>query len=111
MGPFPHRAAGPYQRPDAAQAVDRLSVTLADLGFAPRAVAEGAHYRVRVHQCPFREVAEGHQDVVCGLHLGLMQGALAQMRAPLTADELQPFAEPSVCIAHLGPGPDQARRA
>ena len=110
-GRFLTEQPAPYQRPDAAQAVDRLSVTLADLGFAPRAVAEGAHYRVRLHQCPFREVAEGHQDVVCGLHLGLMQGALAEMRAPLTADELQPFAEPSVCIAHLGPGPDQARRA
>jgi len=30
-----------------------------------------------------------------------MQGALAQMRAPVTADRLEPFAEPSLCIAHL----------
>jgi predicted ArsR family transcriptional regulator len=54
-----------------------------------------------VRGCPFREVAENHQDVVCQLHLGLMQGALARMRAPVTADRLEPFAEPSLCIAYL----------
>ncbi len=109
-GRFLTEQPAPYQRPDAAHAVERLSATLASLGFAPQAVADGAHYRLRLLQCPFREVAEGHQDVVCGLHLGLMQGALAQMRAPLAADKLQPFAEPSVCIAHLDPGPDRAQR-
>jgi predicted ArsR family transcriptional regulator len=98
----------PYQRPDAAQAVERLSAMLAELGFDPQTVAEQGSYRIRLHQCPFREVAEAHQDVVCGLHLGIMQGALAQMRAPLSADRLQPFAEPGVCIARLGTGGDQA---
>jgi predicted ArsR family transcriptional regulator len=53
-------------------------------------------------------VAQNHQEVVCSLHLGLMQGALARMRAPVTADRLQPFAEPSVCIAYLAARPDTA---
>ena len=44
---------------------------------------------------------KNHQDVVCQLYLGRMQGALAQMRAPVTADRLEPFAEPSLCIAYL----------
>ena len=67
----------------------------------PEAVAEGTRYQLRLRQCPFREVAQNHQEVVCSLHLGLMQGALAQMRAPVTADRLQPFAEPGLCIASL----------
>ncbi|MDR3036119.1 MAG: helix-turn-helix domain-containing protein [Kitasatospora sp.] len=91
----------PYQRPDAAQAIEKLTAALEEIGFAPEAVAEGGDYRIRLHQCPFREVAERHQDIVCALHLGLMQGALAQLRAPVTADRLLPFAEPSVCIAEL----------
>ncbi|HEY5357529.1 MAG TPA: helix-turn-helix domain-containing protein [Streptosporangiaceae bacterium] len=91
----------PYQRPGASDAVDRLAAILAELGFAPRTAAEGGHYRLSLHQCPFREVAQHHQDVVCSLHLGLMQGALAQMQAPVTADRLDPFVEPSLCIAHL----------
>ncbi len=91
----------PYQRLNDAQAIEKLTVTLDEIGFAPEAVAEGSNRQLRLHQCPFREVAERHQDVVCALHLGLMQGVLAELRAPVTADRLQPFAEPSVCIAEL----------
>jgi predicted ArsR family transcriptional regulator len=87
----------PYQGLDAGQAIERLGATLEEIGFAP----ERDGYRLRLHQCPFREVAERHQNVVCALHLGLMQGVLAQLRAPVTADSLQPFAEPNVCIAEL----------
>jgi predicted ArsR family transcriptional regulator len=92
----------PYQRLGAGEAVERLTATLEEVGFAPEAVAGGTRYQLRLRRCPFREVAENHQDVICQLHLGLMQGALAQMRAPVTADRLEPFAGPSLCIAHLG---------
>jgi predicted ArsR family transcriptional regulator len=98
----------PYQRLDAGEAVEKLTATLAEIGFAPEAVTDGPQYQLRLRQCPFREVAENHQDVVCQLHLGLMQGALAQMRAPVTADRLQPFAEPSLCIAYLATRQNQA---
>jgi predicted ArsR family transcriptional regulator len=98
----------PYQRLDAGEAIERLTATMAEIGFAPEAVTDGTQYQLRLRQCPFREVAENHQDVVCQLHLGLMQGALAQMRAPVTADRLQPFAEPSLCIAYLATRQDQA---
>jgi predicted ArsR family transcriptional regulator len=91
----------PYQRPGVGEAVDRLTATMEESGFAPQAVAGGTRYQLRLRRCPFREVAENHQDVVCQLHLGLMQGALARMRAPVTADRLEPFAEPSLCIAYL----------
>lgn len=91
----------PYQRLDAGEAIGRLTATLEEIGFAPEAVAEGTRYQLRLRQCPFREVAQNHQEVVCSLHFGLMQGALAQMRAPVTADRLQPFAEPGLCIASL----------
>ena len=72
----------PYQRPGAGEAIEKLAAIMEELGFAPQAVADGSQYRLCLHQCPFREVAQRHQDVVCSLHLGLMQGALAQMRAP-----------------------------
>ncbi|MGH3192007.1 MAG: helix-turn-helix transcriptional regulator [Streptosporangiaceae bacterium] len=94
----------PYQRLDAGQAIEKLDSALAEIGFAPEAVAEGGGYRLHLHQCPFREVAERHQDVVCALHLGLMQGVLEQLRAPVSAERLVPFAEPSVCIAELTTG-------
>ena len=98
----------PYQRPGVGEAVERLTATMAEIGFAPQAVAGRTQYQLRLRRCPFREVAENHQDVVCPLHLGLMQGALAQMRAPLTVDRLEPFAEPSLCIAYLATPQSQA---
>ena len=97
----------PFQRTDAGEAIEKLSAVLGEIGFGPEIVPEDGGYRLRLHQCPFREVAERHQDVVCALHLGLMQGVLEQIRAPVTADRLQPFAEPSVCIAELSTGTAQ----
>jgi predicted ArsR family transcriptional regulator len=91
----------PYQRLSARQAIEQLSGIMEKLGFTPQTVADVTRVRLCLHQCPFREVAQHHQDVVCALHLGLMQGALATMRAPVTADRLQPFAEPGLCVAHL----------
>jgi predicted ArsR family transcriptional regulator len=91
----------PFQRTDACGAVEGLATTLRELGFAPEAVTDGAGYQLRLRQCPFREVAEVHPEIVCQLHLGLMQGALDQMRAPVTVAGLQPFAEASLCVAHL----------
>ena len=91
----------PYQRLGAGEAVERLTATLKEVGFAPEAVTDGTRSQLHLRQCPFREVAENHQDVVCQLHLGLMQGPRAEMRAPVPADRLEPFAEPSLCIAHL----------
>lgn len=92
----------PFGRVDADQAIHRLTATLEEIGFAPEVTAGGARPQVGLRHCPFRDVAENHQDVVCQLHLGLMQGALAEMRAPVTADALQPFAEPNLCTAQLG---------
>lgn len=103
----------PYQRITAAKAISRLLAVLAEIGFAPEAGPAGgpqfapesgaasAQREVWLRRCPFREVAEHRRDVVCQLHLGLMQGVLEQLRAPVTATQIHPFAEPSLCIAEL----------
>lgn len=96
----------PSQRIDAAEGVRRLSAVLADAGFAPDPVQGPV---IPLRHCPFREVAEQHQDVVCSLHLGLMRGVLAEVRAPLRAEKLEPFVEPSLCLAHLSPSADSRR--
>lgn len=100
----------PFERVDAQEAVERLVGVLSEIGFDPAADTpppasggeEKPDLRVRLRHCPFREVAERHQDVVCALHMGLMQGALGELRAPVSAERLDPFVEPSLCIAHLG---------
>jgi predicted ArsR family transcriptional regulator len=93
----------PYQKLSAEEAVGKLTAIMQDLGFAPQTEPGdgGGQYQLWLRQCPFREVAQHHQDVICSLHLGLMRGALDRMRAPVTADRLDPFIEPSLCVARL----------
>lgn len=87
--------------PAAGDAVDSLVDLLDDLGFAPETQSAGT--RIALHSCPFLELAQHRPDVVCPIHLGLMQGALATWQAPVTATRLDPFVEPDLCLAHLAP--------
>ncbi|MFI1564319.1 helix-turn-helix transcriptional regulator [Streptomyces sp. NPDC020490] len=108
-GAFLVDPAPPLRQPTAGQAADGLVALLDDLGFAPTAEhgEEGAAApeRIRLRHCPFLELAEEYGQLVCPLHLGLMQGALAGLRAPLDAARLEPFATPDSCVAHLRPAP------
>lgn len=89
----------PSHQPTVAEATQRLSAMMTDLGFAPE--PDGAADRIRLRHCPFLELAEEYSSTLCPLHLGLMQGALTEIRAPITATSLEPFAEPDACIVHL----------
>jgi predicted ArsR family transcriptional regulator len=99
----------PFQRPSAAEGIAKLTGIMRRLGFEPHAgaveAAEGGavdgQYRLLLRQCPFVEVAREHRDVICALHLGLMRGAFTRMRAPVTADGLDPFVQPGLCVARL----------
>lgn len=93
--------APPARQPDPETATAVLVGVLDRVGFAPEAVTVGRRRRVLLHHCPFLEAARRDPDVVCAVHLGLMQGALEEMRAPVVADRLEPWATPDVCVAHL----------
>jgi predicted ArsR family transcriptional regulator len=89
------------ESPDPAEATGRLVGLMDRLGFAPTQPVPGGPVELR--RCPFRDVAEAHSRVVCGVHLGLMQGALQRLGAPLEATRLEPFVAPDLCLAHLTP--------
>lgn len=91
----------PFRRVDADTAIEQLVVTLGDIGFAPEAATKGSQREILLHHCPFRETAVEHREVVCSVHLGLMQGMLAEIDAPIEAQRLDPFVEPDLCVAHL----------
>ena len=93
--------AAPSERVDAAEAVARLNRVLEAIGFAPEVRKNNKGMEVRLRHCPFREVAAKHTDVVCSLHLGLMQGALNELNAPVEATSLEPFVQQNLCVARL----------
>lgn len=119
------RAWGAYLAPRLAPArsasrdaaLAQLIGMLDDLDFAPEPVhiephgppsrTDGADVvdSIRLRHCPFLELADPHRDLVCRVHLGLMQGALAELKAPISVTSLVPFEEPDACMAHLVPAP------
>jgi predicted ArsR family transcriptional regulator len=93
--------AAPSERVDKAEAIRRLNRVLDSIGFQPEVRTTKKGTEVCLHHCPFREVAERHTDVVCAIHLGLMQGALEEVQAPLEATSLEPFVAANLCVAQL----------
>jgi predicted ArsR family transcriptional regulator len=104
----------PFERLDAAAAVERVVALLAEFGFEPElAVADHAGGpdgpdprgapQVLLRRCPFSHVARDHPAVVCSLHLGLMRGALQELGGELDVHELRPFVAPDLCVAELEP--------
>jgi predicted ArsR family transcriptional regulator len=74
----------------------REDATVDDLSFEPRRdPADPAD--VRLTRCPLLEAAHRHPDVVCGVHLGIVRGALAEYGADPSGSDLLPFAEPGAC--------------
>ncbi|MET9272965.1 helix-turn-helix domain-containing protein [Kribbella sp. NPDC003557] len=92
----------PSHQPDATEARQRLNAMMTELDFAPETVGRKGD-RIRLRHCPFLELAEEYSATLCPLHLGLMQGALSHIRAPIAATRLEPFAEPDACLVHLSP--------
>jgi predicted ArsR family transcriptional regulator len=104
--------SSPHPRaPSKTRAVTELVELLAELGFEPEPANGPRTREIRLRHCPFQNLAEQHGEVICSVHLGLMQGALTEMRAPVTVDRLDPFVEPDLCVAHLAPAPTPNRES
>jgi predicted ArsR family transcriptional regulator len=77
---------------------------LEQLGFAP--LADARVGVVKLRRCPLLEAAQQYPDVVCGVHLGVVRGALEELGADPGRTEqtaLQPFSEPGACRLDLLP--------
>jgi predicted ArsR family transcriptional regulator len=83
---------------DTTDAAGRVMRVLERMGFAPRRSEPGV---VRLTRCPLLQAARAHPDVVCGVHLGIVQGVLAESHAVSASAGLEPFAEPGACLLTL----------
>jgi len=92
----------PFQKVGSAAAIERIVEMLDELGFAPEVDdTDPATPRVLLRRCPFLDVAKEQQQVVCGIHLGLMRGALDELGVDVEARDLLPFVQPNLCVSHL----------
>lgn len=75
-----------------------LTDVLAELGFAP-APDPTDPGTTRLLACPILDAARAHPEVICGIHAGLVEGALGT-----DGVRLVPFAEPGACLVRTGVG-------
>ena len=99
--------AAPSEHVDPTEAVARLNRLLDAVGFQSEARPTEKGTEVRLRHCPFREVAEKHTDIVCAIHLGLMQGALDELGAPVVGHLAGPLRHPP--DVHRPPARDEGR--
>jgi predicted ArsR family transcriptional regulator len=102
----PH-AADPTHPTGRRAPVDGLLRVLDQLGFTPQVVEQpepGAAV-VALRTCPFLDLARGNPDVVCGVHQGVIGGALGALGASTVDTELEPFALPGACLVRVRPRP------
>jgi predicted ArsR family transcriptional regulator len=83
------------------EAVRTALAVLDDLGFEPEPDQGARTTQLRLRHCPFLDLVDAHAEVICALHLGLIQGMMTASHGPVTADRLEPFVEPDLCVAHL----------
>lgn len=88
-----------------AEAVDEVAALFDEMGFEPDVVHSGEDAEIRLRHCPFRSVAAAHPEIVCSMHLGIIRRVLSDVGAPDVPARLEPFVEPRLCIAHVGPAP------
>jgi predicted ArsR family transcriptional regulator len=106
----PHTAR---RRDSTAPAVplDGLVAVLDQLGFTPQIVERPALGTavVALRSCPFLDLALANPDVVCGVHQGVIGGALGALGASAADASLEPFAAPGACLVRVRTTPPPAR--
>ncbi|MDN5755205.1 MAG: MarR family transcriptional regulator [Micrococcaceae bacterium] len=94
--------AGRDDPPNAQTVSDDIAGALTGTGFTAERSAEDPAV-LRLTRCPLLEAAREHPDVVCSVHLGLVQGLLDDAGAPETRAQLLPFAASDACLLRLDP--------
>ena len=72
---------------------------LDELGFDPD--PDGEWKIVKLRSCPLLDAARDQPDVVCGVHHGIVKGALQSLGADPDGTELHAFHEPGACCLTL----------
>jgi predicted ArsR family transcriptional regulator len=63
-------------------------------GFQPRFHRRGAtSVDITLRDCPFRDLLDEHRDLVCAIHLGLLEGIVGSARPPLRIHGFEPTAD------------------
>ena len=82
---------------------DATVAVLDRMGFAPQRTGR----TVRLTRCPLLSAARAEPEIVCGVHLGLVQGLIEALGESSAGADLLPFVEPGACRLILPPATAQ----
>lgn len=90
-------------------AATKVNGLFAGLGFDPelRPRNGNEHTELLLHACPFEAVVTDHPDVVCSLHLGLLEGALDRLAPEGIRAQLDGPIPWRPCVARMSPPDSQ----
>jgi predicted ArsR family transcriptional regulator len=89
------------RRLDSDRTAAPLLELLDGLGFEPELAGGDERPEVRMHRCPFGITPEAPAPQVCRAHLGIVRGALDELRSPYEIDGLEVFPVPEYCAVRL----------
>lgn len=83
--------------------VGEMTDLLREWGYFPAVTTTDAGRTaiVMLDHCPFLALAKQNPAVVCGIHRGLIAGAMEQLGEPQATVSLEPFVGPNLCRAHV----------
>lgn len=72
-------------------------------GYAPEVHTADAGHTAEINllRCPLRDLALANPAVACGVHRGLVRGALDLLGEPDSTLKVVPFLEPELCVARV----------
>lgn len=92
-------AAGASPSRTIAEARRQVVRLLDELGFAPQPDRRASV--VQLTRCPLLEAAHRYPEIVCGVHLGIVRGALEEYGGDVERSDLTAFAAPGSCRLEL----------
>jgi predicted ArsR family transcriptional regulator len=84
---------------DVLHQLDAVVEHLSDAGFDP--AFDGTDLTLDVTPCPHQSAQAGHRETLCAVHLGIMQGVLAEAGGPLRAIAVRTDGVQNGCIVQL----------
>ncbi|MFT4051322.1 MAG: ArsR family transcriptional regulator [Microbacterium sp.] len=79
--------------------IDALVEDLEAAGFDP--AVDEHELTVELTPCAHASAQSGHRDVLCGVHLGIMQSVLNAADGPLSVDGMRSSCDPRECVVQL----------
>jgi predicted ArsR family transcriptional regulator len=79
--------------------LDAIVDHLSESGFDP--LVDERALTIELTPCPHATAQSAHRDTLCSVHLGIMQGVLAEAHGPLSVAGMKPACDPAQCVVQL----------